>query len=304
MTDSDPDFDSDDEGRAQAVWTKEKPHPYGVPCEEHDGEGGSGRFARDFGGNEPSRLSDFDWDSLYQESSLALLDLPEGKISIEAETMETSGSSVRANALKISTQFYAGRDMGSLPLVVDEGHEVISESSSELNSILASERTDKLSTLVVSATLTQEFVDYVTGKVIYIGDQSRCVRRRGTRRNDEHDCWDGLVEELTYGSLRKLSQPGMTMMIFQPTLPKIEHTASVLNQLVPKIEKDSTHEDFPFGRRVEVVINHGRMTIEDQVAAVKSDPSCFKIVVISGIGDSSVTPENCLIGSADPTSAA
>ena len=85
-------------------------------------------------------------------------------------------------------------------------------------------------------------------------------------------------------------------MIFQPTLPKIEHTASVLNQLVPKIEKESTHEDFPYGRRVEVVINHGRMAIEDQVAAVKSDPSCFKIVVISGIGDSSITPENCLIG--------
>ena len=30
--------------------------------------------------------------------------------------------------------------------------------------------------------------------------------------------------------------------------------------------------------------------------AVRADDSCFKIIVISGIGDSSITPENCLLG--------
>ena len=84
---------------------------------------------------------------------------------------------------------------------------MISESSSELNALLASIRVDRLSALVVSA--THEFVTYVGGTVIYVGDQSRCMRWRSAFRYDEAECWDILAEEITYGSLRKLSRHGM-----------------------------------------------------------------------------------------------
>ena len=57
---------------------------------------------------------------------------------------------------------------------------MISESSSELNAILAMVRHERMSALVVSATLTQEFVTYVGGKVIYVGDRSRYTRWRAS----------------------------------------------------------------------------------------------------------------------------
>ncbi|CAE7937907.1 unnamed protein product, partial [Symbiodinium sp. KB8] len=110
-------------------------------------EKGTGRFVLDAGGREPV-----------------------------SGNLETAGQNVRAHQLKVSTQFYGATDLGSIPLIIDEGHEVISESSAELNALLASVRLQRSAALVVSATLTQEFVTYMAGKVVYVGDQSRCVR--------------------------------------------------------------------------------------------------------------------------------
>ena len=184
-------------------------------------------------------------------------------------------------------EFYASTDLGSLPLIIDEGHEVISESSAELNG-----------SLVVSATLTQDFVTYVGGKVIYVGDRSRCVRWRSSARCDEAEMWNQFVEKITHGCLRKLSMPNMVMVVFLPTLPKIESTAANLEKLAADIEQKSDHPDFAAcgGRRVKIMTAHGRMPMEEQVSAVRSEPDFFKVVFISGIGDSSITPENCVIG--------
>lgn len=104
------------------------------------------------------RLSSFDWDSIL-DCEEVLAALPE-KIKVEAETMETFATSTKGKYLTVPTQFYGGTDLGSIPLFVDEGHEVISESSAELNALLASIRMERMSALIVSAALTQESVTY------------------------------------------------------------------------------------------------------------------------------------------------
>ena len=240
-----------------AKWTRNGPHPFGIPC-NLDGPNGTGRFQPDVRGREPVRLSNFDWGSL-EAAQEALQGFPSEKQAVEAEMMETSGFSVRGHSLKVSMQLILWTlwtDLGSIPLIVDEGHEVISESSAELNALFASIRSDRLAALVVSATLTQEFVTYVGGKVIYVRDQPRCRRWRSANRTDESECWDMLVEEITYGCLRKLSQRGM--MVFLPTLPKIEETAARLERLAATIERHSDHPDFQGGRSVFCVSSGSR----------------------------------------------
>ena len=72
-----------------------------------------------------------------------------------------------------------------------------------------------------AATLTQ-FVTYAGGKIIYVGDQSDCMRWRSSSRCDENECWDVFVKEVTYGCLQKAFSKGYDHdSIVLPTLPKI-----------------------------------------------------------------------------------
>ena len=115
--------DGPDGGETEDVfWSKENPHPCRIPWEKYDAkgvDGSSGRYQRDEGGHEPVRLSSFKWEDITDEHCRASLEsLPDEKLKVEAETMETSGrGTVRAHALKVSTPFYAGTDLGSIPLI-------------------------------------------------------------------------------------------------------------------------------------------------------------------------------------------